>query len=99
MRHRLALARLLLAHPSLVLLDEPHAALDADGMALVDSLVAGWKAAGSTVLVASHQADRVGRLADGWARLDSGLLVEAGGTGLSAPAPAPLGAPLPVAGA
>ena len=99
MRHRLALARLLLAHPSLVLLDEPHAALDADGMALVDSLVAGWKAAGSTVLVASHQADRVGRMADGWARLASGLLVEAGGTGLSAPAPAPLGAPLPVAGA
>ena len=35
-------------------------------------------------VVASHQAERVMRLADGWARLDGGLLVEAGGSGVSA---------------
>jgi heme exporter protein A len=98
MRHRLAIARLLLGRPGLVLLDEPHATLDADGMRLVDELVRRWKASGSTVLVASHQAERVGRLADGWARLDGGLLAETGGDGVTALAPASLGAPLPVAG-
>ena len=99
MRHRLALGRLLLGAPSLILLDEPHATLDADGMALVDRLIKGWKASGATVLVASHQAERVTRLADGWLRLDGGLLVDSGGTGVSVPAPAAAGMPLPVAGA
>ena len=69
------------ARPSLVLLDEPHAALDADGMALVDRLLQRWHEAGVTVLVASHQAERVTRLADGWARLDGGLLVEPAAAG------------------
>jgi len=99
MRHRLALGRLLLGSPSLVLLDEPHATLDADGMALVDRLIEDWKASGVTVLVASHQAERVTRLADGWVRLDGGLLVESGGSGVSAEAPVPDGLPVPMAGA
>ncbi len=43
MRRRLAIGRLLLATPSLVLLDEPHAALDADGAALVDDLLRRWR--------------------------------------------------------
>jgi heme exporter protein A len=84
MRRRLSLGRLLLSSPSLVLLDEPHAALDAEGMALVDRLLGRWHDAGVTVLVASHQAERVMKLADGWARLDGGLLVEVGGVGVGA---------------
>jgi heme exporter protein A len=84
MRRRLALGRLLLRSPSLVLLDEPHAALDAEGMALVDRLLRRWHDAGTSVLVASHQADRVTALADGWARLDRGLLIEVGGAGIIA---------------
>jgi ABC-type Mn2+/Zn2+ transport system ATPase subunit len=76
-----------------VLLDEPHAALDAEGMALVDRLLGRWRAAGVTVLVASHQAERVVKLADGWARLDGGLLVEVGGEGVSATLPARSPAP------
>jgi heme exporter protein A len=89
MRRRLALGRLLLGSPSLVLLDEPHAALDADAMALVDTLVLAWRERGATVLVASHHADRIHDVADGWARLDGGLLVEVGGEGISVPADAP----------
>ncbi len=95
MRRRLALARMLLGSPSLVLLDEPHAALDAEGMALVDSLIVGWRDAGATVLIASHQAERVTALADGWARLDGGLLLETGGSGVSAGAPLVAGVTLP----
>ena len=94
MRRRLALGRLLLSSPSLVLLDEPHAALDAEGMALVDRLLGRWHDAGVTVLIASHQAERVMKLADGWARLDGGLLVEVGGVGVSASHRA--GSPAPV---
>jgi heme exporter protein A len=87
MRRRLALGRLLLSRTPLVLLDEPHAALDAEGMALVDRLLGRWREAGATVLVASHQAERVMKLASGWARLDGGLLVEVGGEGISATLP------------
>jgi heme exporter protein A len=96
MRRRLALGRLLLSDGSVVLLDEPHAALDADGMALVDRLLQRWHEAGVTILVASHQAERVTLLADGWARLDSGLLVETGGSGVEADAPGLVGVPAQV---
>ena len=84
MRKRLALGRILVARPSLLLLDEPHAALDAEGMALVDRLIGLWKDAGVTVLVASHQAERVASLADGTVRLDGGLVAEVSGAGVSA---------------
>jgi heme exporter protein A len=87
MRRRLAVGRLLLSSAPLVLLDEPHATLDGEGMALVDRLVGRWRQRGATVLVASHQAERVMQQADGWARLDNGLLVEIGGQGLSATLP------------
>ena len=84
MRKRLALARLLVARPSLLLLDEPHASLDGDGMALVDRLLARWHEVGITVLVASHQSERVARLADATLRLDGGLVAEVTGSGVQA---------------
>jgi len=84
MRKRLALARVLVARPSLLLLDEPHAALDGDGMTLVDELIGLWKEAGVTVMVASHQAERVTSMADATVRLEAGLLVEVRGAGVTA---------------
>jgi heme exporter protein A len=98
MRRRLALGRLLLADAPVMLLDEPHAALDAEGMVLVDRLLAAWRRQGKTVLLASHQAARITPLVDGWARLDGGLLVEVGGLGVAGdsrvatPVPAAAGA-------
>ena len=68
-------------------------------MALVDRLLQRWHEAGVTVLVASHQAERVTRLADGWARLDAGLLVETGGSGVEADLPELVGVPAQVSGA
>ncbi len=53
-RRRTAIAVLLCRRPSLWLLDEPHAGLDAAGRELVNSLVKDAAAAGATVLIASH---------------------------------------------
>lgn len=101
MRRRLALGRILLGHPRLVLLDEPYAALDAEGMALVDDLLDEWRANGATVLVATHAAERLGERMDAWMRLENGLLVDFGGHGVNgrvaAGASADLPAPSPLA--
>jgi heme ABC exporter ATP-binding subunit CcmA len=74
MRKRLGLARLLLSGADLWLLDEPHAALDADGQDLVDALVHEARSAGTTVLMATHDADRSSALADAVLHIDGGRL-------------------------
>lgn len=83
MRRRLALGRILLGHPRLVLLDEPYAALDAEGLTLVDELLDEWRGVGTTVLVATHAVERLAPRIDGWMRLDNGLLAEVGGSGVT----------------
>jgi heme exporter protein A len=55
MRQRLVLARCLVRSPRLLLLDEPYAGLDPDARIVVDDLLAEARAAGRTVLVASHE--------------------------------------------
>jgi ABC-type multidrug transport system ATPase subunit len=99
MRRRLALGRILLGRPRLVLLDEPYAALDAAGMAFVDDLLAEWRANGATLLVATHAAERLEPRIDGWMRLEHGLLAEVGGTGVSGRIVAPATGPAPAPGA
>ncbi|MGH9016568.1 MAG: heme ABC exporter ATP-binding protein CcmA [Acidimicrobiales bacterium] len=71
-RRRVALAVLLARRPGLWLLDEPHAALDAEARELLAALIGESVAAGATVLLASHEpeaslplADRVVSLAGG----------------------------------
>ncbi len=58
-RRRTAMAIVVCRRPSLWLLDEPHSGLDQEGRGLVDNLVLDAAAAGATVLVASHEVDRV----------------------------------------
>jgi heme ABC exporter ATP-binding subunit CcmA len=53
-RRRVALAVLVARDPVLWLLDEPHAALDAEGRVLFDEVLSAAVAAGATVMVASH---------------------------------------------
>lgn len=53
-RRRTALSRLLLEDRPVWLLDEPYTALDAEGRALVDSLIAAHRAQGGAVIAAIH---------------------------------------------
>jgi heme ABC exporter ATP-binding subunit CcmA len=58
-RRRVAIAALVVRRPELWLLDEPHAGLDQAGRELLDTLVRDAVAAGATVLLASHELERV----------------------------------------
>ncbi len=74
MKRRLALARLLLTDAALWLLDEPYASLDEDGRRLVDRLLQEARRDGRTVLVASHEPDRVAPFVDATIHLEQGAL-------------------------
>jgi heme exporter protein A len=99
MRKRLALARILLGNASLVLLDEPMAALDESGMALVEQLMGAWREVGVTVLVAAHATERLEPHLDGRVVLERGLVAEVIGTGVSSTPPSLVGEPRPAVAA
>jgi heme ABC exporter ATP-binding subunit CcmA len=61
---RTALACLVARRAELWLLDEPHAGLDADGRDELDDLLRQAVASGATVIVASHERERAGALAN-----------------------------------
>ena len=71
-RRRVALAVLVARRPRLWLLDEPHAGLDEGAREIVDTLVAEARAGGATVLIASHELERAGALADRVLRVAGG---------------------------
>ena len=75
MLRRLALARVLLTRPPVLLLDEPYAALDEAGRELVDAILIETRADGRTALVATHDRQRVAALADAVVRLERGAVV------------------------
>lgn len=58
MTQRLAICRVLLHDPALLVLDEPHTALDAEGGALLDHVLAELSAT-RTIVVATHEPARI----------------------------------------
>ncbi len=74
MRKRLALAKVLLLEPELVLLDEPFAALDPAGKNLVEEILRAERAKGTTLIVSSHEPERTAQLATLEVTLEDGLL-------------------------
>lgn len=77
-QQRLALARCLAVGPEVLLLDEPTSALDAAAAQAVDEVIRSLVAEGLTVVLVSHDLDRVAHLADAVLVLDHGRLVERG---------------------
>jgi ABC-type transport system involved in cytochrome bd biosynthesis fused ATPase/permease subunit len=64
MLQRLALCRVVLHEPELLLLDEPFAALDTEGAELLDRELAQLRGE-ATFLVATHEPERLAPLATG----------------------------------
>jgi ABC-type multidrug transport system ATPase subunit len=68
MTQRLALCRVLLHDPTLVVLDEPYTALDEEGAGLLDRELAAL-VEGRALLVSTHDPARVEPVASGWLAL------------------------------
>jgi heme ABC exporter ATP-binding subunit CcmA len=75
-RRRVALASLMARAVPLWLLDEPHAALDPEGRDLLDGVIEEVSAAGTTVMMASHDLDRADRIASRIVTLQGGQVID-----------------------
>jgi heme exporter protein A len=75
MTRRLALARLVMRPPRILLLDEPYASFDADGIALVNQMVRETADRGGVALIATHDPERSGPVVDGVITLREGRVV------------------------
>ena len=75
MRKRLSFARVLMQDPKVALLDEPYGQLDPEGFALVDDVVRELKSRGATVVMATHQVQRVAEFADLSITLEGGRVI------------------------
>ena len=85
-RRRASIAALVVRRPELWLLDEPHAGLDQQSRDTVDTLVRGAAAAGATVVLATHELERIAVLAPRVVNVVGGV-VRAGDEPADSPGP------------
>lgn len=76
MRQRLGIAQAIMEDPSLIILDEPFNGLDKHGVAEIRELLLVLKAAGKTILLASHNDEDIRILCDHVYEMDGGVLRE-----------------------
>jgi len=72
MRRRVAIGRVLLGSPGLLLMDEPYASLDRGGVDLVNGLIGEVVAAGGGVLLATHDVHSGAEVTDRVLGLEAG---------------------------
>jgi putative ABC transport system ATP-binding protein len=75
-KQRLALARVLLLNPKVLLLDEPTSGLDAEATQAAEAEIKEHTKTGSAVLFVSHDAEQIARIADRKFVLANGTLSE-----------------------
>lgn len=71
-RRKLALAVACCGEPRVLLLDEPTNALDSDGLAALDRVIARWRDDGRTIVCALHRPDRFDHTPDARWHVDAG---------------------------
>ena len=76
-RQRLAVARLLLVAPRVMLLDEPTSGLDPESTLMVESVLRRRLDEGASILLVTHARDQARRLALRGLLVDGGRVVEA----------------------
>ncbi|RSD27826.1 heme ABC exporter ATP-binding protein CcmA [Mesobacillus subterraneus] len=77
MMQRLAIARVLLPDPEILMLDEPHTGLDQEAVALLNTIILKKRESGTSILIISHDFEQVQALADRAAVLRKGKIVSA----------------------
>jgi heme ABC exporter ATP-binding subunit CcmA len=75
MRQRAALARVLMANPDLLLLDEPFSNVDLASSAQMLAVLAQLREAGNTILLTTHQPDLARPIADCFCTMQDGQIV------------------------
>lgn len=76
MQRRVEFAREMMLQPELLLLDEPHSALDPSAIELVEHIVAGVLDRSGSVVLVSHDVDRVAPMVTRTAELVGGTVNE-----------------------
>jgi heme exporter protein A len=75
MQRRLALARIRILDPKLLLLDEPYSSLDPEGTELVTALIADTRREGGAAILVTHDIPRAKKVADRIVALVDGRIV------------------------
>ncbi len=74
MKRRLALAKVILAQPQVLLLDEPYNALDEGGVKVTNQIIREMTARGGVVVMTTHDREKASQVAHRVGLLDHGLL-------------------------
>lgn len=75
MMQRLAIARVLLPEPEILMLDEPHTGLDQEAVSLLNQIIRNKRDSGTSILIISHDFEQVHALADRVAVLRKGKII------------------------
>lgn len=75
MRQRLAIAQAVMESPKLLILDEPMNGMDEKGVEVMRRLILARKAAGTTIILSSHNIEDIRILCDQVYRIDAGVVM------------------------